>query len=111
MPEAKEASALKCEKQKKHAGDRRYRHAKMQKKEKNMPTIEETSMSNYRKAGNSMPKTKKQVKINELITENMQNWHVKWMICKKGMLKACLLHICHSEKKCINYIMGSKHLW
>lgn len=36
-----------------------------------MPTIEETSMSNYRKAGNSMPKTKKQVKINELITENM----------------------------------------
>lgn len=45
-----------------------------------MPKIEETSISNYKKAGNSM-------------------------------LDACVLHICHSEKKCIDYIMGSKYLW
>ena len=71
---------LKCKKQEKACQGRRSRHAKMQKTRKSMPGAEETGMLKCKKREKACRKQKKQVKVDEIIAGNMQNWHTKWMI-------------------------------
>ena len=45
-----------------------------------MPGAEETGMLKCKKREKACRKQKKQVKVDEIIAGNMQNWHTKWMI-------------------------------
>ena len=51
----------------------------MQKTRKSMPGAEETGMLKCKKREKACRKQKKQVKVDEIIAGNMQNWHTKWM--------------------------------